>query len=94
VTDAVPSLSSGRGQQGQSGVQGAQVTLIQGHHGQVEQTDTGPHGYFRFDNPPTGNYKLFVKPPAGSGLDGARTQFAHVHGKQTFLKIVLHKHGG
>ncbi len=73
-------------------VEGAEILLVHGNR-EVGRATTGSGGYFRFENPPTGQYKIEVTPPAGSGLDGTKKQFAHVHGKQTFLTIVLHKHG-
>jgi hypothetical protein len=89
VADTTPQASS---PPTQPPVEGAEILLVHGNR-EVGRATTGSGGYFRFENPPTGQYKIEVTPPAGSGLDGAKKQFAHVHGKQTFLTIVLHKHG-
>lgn len=71
-------------------VAGAEVLLIRGRH-VVGQTSTGPEGYFRFENPASGAYEVRVTAPAGSGLRGARRQFMHTYGRQTFLTIVLER---
>ncbi|MBU0611206.1 MAG: carboxypeptidase-like regulatory domain-containing protein [Armatimonadetes bacterium] len=66
----------------------AEVIMYQGQH-EVGRTTTGPEGYFRFQQPATGQYSVVVTPPAGSGLQQARRQFQHQRGQQTFLTIVL-----
>ena len=66
----------------------AEVILYQGQR-DVGRTTTGPEGYFRFQQPATGQYSVVVTPPAGSALQQARRQFQHRHGQQTFLTIVL-----
>ena len=69
-------------------VVGAQVQLVRGGR-VVGETATGQGGYFRFENPDTGNYSVIVTPPAGTGLQQARHQFRHQRGRQTFLTIEL-----
>lgn len=69
-------------------IEGAKVVLFRGRHA-VGQTLTGPGGYFRFEHPLTGNYVVEVTAPEGSGLGGARREFYHTRGQQTFLNIKL-----
>ncbi len=69
-------------------VAGATVTLFSGDT-QVGQTQTGPQGYFRFENPRTGAYLVRVDPPAGSGLQSVQRQFRHRYGRRTFEQIFL-----
>ena len=71
-------------------VVGAQVDLLRGRR-VVGTATTGPGGYFRFENPDTGNYQVRVTPPAGSGLRQAQRQFRHTRGQQTFLTIQLER---
>ena len=71
-------------------VTGAQVELLRGRW-VVGTATTGPGGYFRFENPDTGNYQVRVTPPAGSGLRQAQRQFRHTRGQQTFLTIQLER---
>jgi len=73
-------------------VVGAEVLLYRGAQ-QVGRATTGEGGYFRFENPPTGQFSVEVNPPAGSGLQQARRQFRHQGGQQTFLQIVLQRAG-
>ncbi len=69
-------------------VVGAEVVLFRGQR-EVGRTQTGAGGYFRFENPDTGQYVIEVTPPSGSGLAAARRQFRHRAGRQTFLTITL-----
>ncbi|MFO7947128.1 MAG: hypothetical protein R6V19_09950 [Armatimonadota bacterium] len=75
------------------GIVGAEVVLFRGRR-EVGRTETGPDGYFRFEHPLSGNYVLEVTPPEGSGLGGARREFYHTRGQQTFLSIQLQKADG
>ena len=69
-------------------VPGAEVLLFRQMQ-QVGMAITGDGGYFRFENPDTGQYRLMVNPPPGSGLLPAERQFQHTRGIQTFLTITL-----
>ena len=69
-------------------VQGAEVLLFRGRQ-RVGRAVTGNDGYFRFQNPYTGQYHVVVNPPTGSGLRQAQRQFQHARGQQTFLTITL-----
>ena len=69
-------------------VEGAEVVLLRGQQ-QVGTATTGATGHFRFEGPATGQYRVRVTPPAGSGLQPATRQFQHQAGRQTFLTIVL-----
>ena len=75
-------------QDSEVGIEGAEVVLFRGQHA-VGSTTTGPGGYFRFEHPLTGNYVLEITAPEGSGLGGARREFYHQQGQQTFLRITL-----
>ena len=69
-------------------VQGAEALLFRSGQ-RVGRAVTGEGGYFRFENPQTGQYQLVVNPPTGSGLQQAQRQFQHTLGQQTFLTITL-----
>ena len=69
-------------------VQGAEALLFRSGQ-RVGRAVTGEGGYFRFENPHTGQYQLVVNPPTGSGLQQAQRQFQHTLGQQTFLTIIL-----
>jgi hypothetical protein len=69
-------------------VEDAEVVLYRGQN-EVGRTRTGPGGYFRFQQPDTGAYRVTVEPPSGSGLLRAERQFQHQYGQQTYLTIVL-----
>ena len=71
-------------------VVGAWVRLMRGTR-EMARVQTGNTGHFRFENPETGNYRVEVTPPTGSGLQGAQRQFQHQAGQQTFLRIVLER---
>ncbi|MFP3905309.1 MAG: hypothetical protein ACLFWB_13780 [Armatimonadota bacterium] len=75
------------------GLVGAEVVLLRGRR-EVGRTQTGPEGYFRFEHPLSGNYVLKVTPPEGSGLAGARREFYHTRGQQTFLRLQLQRADG
>jgi hypothetical protein len=74
-------------------VVGAEVMLYRGQR-LVGRTETGEGGFFRFQDPPTGQFEVRVEPPAGSQLQQARRQFQHQGGQQTFLTIVLEPESG
>lgn len=69
-------------------VEGAEVELLRGTT-LVGRATTGAGGYFRFESPDSGTYRVRVTPPRGSGLQQAQRQFEHQYGLQTFLTIVL-----
>ena len=69
-------------------VQGAEALLFRSGQ-RVGRAVTGEGGYFRFENPHTGQYQVVVNPPTGSGLQQAQRQFQHTLGQQTFLTITL-----
>jgi len=69
-------------------VAGAEVVLYRGAN-EVGRTATGVTGHFSFESPDTGNYRVRVTGPDGSGLQPAERQFQHRHGQQTFLTITL-----
>jgi len=71
-------------------VVGAEVVLLRGNR-EVGRATTGAGGYFAFEQPAGGYYKVRVTPPAGSGLTGTTRQFRHRFGKQTFLTIILQR---
>lgn len=69
-------------------VEGAEVVLYRGAN-EVGRTVTGATGHFSFQSPDTGNYRVCVTAPEGSGLQPAERQFQHRHGQQTFMTITL-----
>jgi len=69
-------------------VQGAEALLFRSRQ-RVGRAVTSDGGYFRFENPHTGQYQVVVNPPPGSGLRQAQRQFQHTLGQQTFLTITL-----
>jgi hypothetical protein len=71
-------------------VVGAEVVLLRGNR-EVGRATTGAGGHFAFEKPASGQYRVRVTPPAGSGLSGATRQFRHQSGRQTFLSIVLQR---
>lgn len=71
-------------------VVGAEVVLLRGNR-EVGRVTTGGEGYFAFEKPAGGYYKVRVTPPVGSGLSSATRQFRHQFGKQTFLTIILQR---
>ncbi len=71
-------------------VVGAEVVLLRGNR-EIGRATTGAGGYFAFEKPASGQYRVRVSPPAGSGLSGATRQFRHQFGQQTFLRIVLQR---
>jgi hypothetical protein len=71
-------------------VVGAEVVLLRGNR-EVGRATTGAGGYFAFEKPASGQYRVRVTPPAGSGLSGTTRQFQHQFGQQTFLRIVLQR---
>lgn len=75
---------------GETPVVGATVELYKGIH-RVGQTLTGAGGYFRFEEPASGRYRLQVTPPVGSGLRAAQRDVDHQYGRQTFVEIVLQR---
>ena len=56
---------------------------------EVGLAETGPDGYFCFEEPGTGEYEVIGTPPPESGPKQARRRFRHQEGKQTFLPIML-----
>jgi hypothetical protein len=90
VAEADSQVSTTSNGDGTTPVAGAQVLLMRGRH-PVGETTTGPDGYFRFENPAGGAYEVSVTAPVGSGLRGARREFTHMYGRQTFLTIVLER---
>ena len=71
-------------------VVGAQVILRRGNSTKtVGETKTGPDGYFKFEQPPTGNYRIVVNPPPDSHLKGAEKDVTHTKGKKTLVTITL-----
>ncbi len=71
-------------------VVGAEVVLLRGNR-ELGRATTGQGGYFRFEKPASGRYRVSVTPPVGSGLRQAARQFQHQAGQQTFLRIVLQR---
>lgn len=71
-------------------VVGAQVVLTRGGN-VVGRATTGAGGYFRFESPDTGSYRVRVMPPGGSGLREAERAVAHQRGQRTFITIVLER---
>ena len=69
-------------------VVGAEVQLMRGTT-LVGEATTGEGGYFRFENPASGSYRVVVNPPPNSGLQQAQREFEHQYGQQTFLTILL-----
>jgi hypothetical protein len=69
-------------------VVGAHVVLYHGSQ-VVEDTTTGPNGYFKFVDPDSGNYKIAVNPPAGAKLKGVDEEVVHTKGQKTFVTIIL-----
>ncbi len=69
-------------------VEGALVELYRGQT-KVGSTLTGDQGYFRFQSPDTGQYRIRVTPPQGSHLQPAERQVSHQFGRQTYVEIVL-----
>ena len=80
--------SVGTLQETETPVVGAQVRLMLGTR-EMAMAQTGTAGQFRFFNPETGNYRVEVTPPEGSGLQGAQHQFQHQAGVRTQLRIRL-----
>ncbi len=91
VLAAAPAAASVDAAAGETPVVGATVELYRGTR-RVGQAVTGPGGYFRFENPASGRYRLQVTPPAGSGLRAAQRDLDHQYGRQTFVEIVLQRH--
>ncbi len=90
VVLAAAASSAATTAQAEQPVEGAEVLLLRGRH-VVGTATTGSGGFFRFEDPNTGNYSVSVTPPQGSGLQSARREFMHQHGQQTFLTIVLER---
>lgn len=91
VLAAAPATASvGTAAAGDTPVVGATVELHRGTR-KVGQATTGAGGYFRFENPSTGRYRVRVIPPAGSGLKAAQRDLDHQFGQQTFVEIVLQR---
>lgn len=76
-------------QQATEPVEGASVTLLRGPN-VVGRATTGPGGYFRFERPDTGSYRLQVTPPASRpDLRPAERTVSHVRNRRTFVTIEL-----
>ena len=71
-------------------VVGAQVVLMRGNT-VVGRATTGDGGYFRFENPDTGSYRLLVIPPGGSGLRDAERTVSHQRGQMSFVTVILER---
>ena len=92
VVAAVPTTAAATATtaQAQQPVIGAEVVLMRGGR-PVGTATSGAGGYFRFEKPAGGSYRVVVTPPAGSGLRGMSRDFRHHGGQQTFLTIVLER---
>jgi len=88
LQEAVATTASDAAQAVEIPVPGAEIRLMRGMR-QVGTAVTGATGHFRFDAPPTGNYRAEVTPPAGMGLMATHREVRHQGGQQTFLRIVL-----
>lgn len=74
---------------GAEGIEGATVTLMRGQR-VVGRATTGEGGYFRFQEPATGNYTVVADPPANrQDLQRAQRSVSHTGGQRTFVTIEL-----
>ncbi len=76
--------------EGTVAVADAQIVLMR-RGSVVGRARSGEGGYFRFEAPDTGSYRVLVIPPGDSGLRAAEQVVAHQRGRMTFITVILER---